>query len=658
MQSKKVDRKSTGLLLPACTLLLSTIAVSNAVHAVERGMISNDFSNLTQRFIVTYESDESKDWQNEAQVISMFAGNDVKYMRQLAVNKHHLFKLEKPVDSVKFQSMIERLGAMSGVVTVEKDSIMTIQSVPNDTRYNDQWHYFEATGGINAPSAWDNSTGSGAVVAVIDTGYVYHSDLDANMLPGYDFISDTSVANDGNGRDSDASDPGDWLSANECGFFNPPSAVSSSWHGTHVAGTIAAVSNNGAGVAGVAYNAKVVPVRVLGKCGGYLSDITDAIVWASGGSVSGVPANANPADVINMSLGGSGSCSSSYQSAINTARANGTTVVVAAGNSNADASGFSPASCNGVISVASNDRQGNRASYSNYGSSVDLAAPGGETATTSNGVLSTLNSGSQSPASESYAYYQGTSMAAPHAAGVAALMYAANSSITPDQVETAMKNTARTLPGSCSGGCGAGIVDAAAAVAAAGGGGGNQSPSASFGVSTNQLTASFTDGSSDPDGSIVSWSWNFGDGATSSAQNPSHTYGASGTYTVSLTVTDNDGASNSTSQSVDVSDGSANTGGFTEENLAASRRSWIRRTIEVPAGATSLDVDISGGSGDADLYVRFGSQPTTWYYNCRPYLYGNNETCTFTNPQAGTWHIGIRAYSAFSSVKLDAYWNK
>ncbi|MEE7547807.1 S8 family serine peptidase, partial [Xanthomonas sp. Kuri4-1] len=169
--------------------------------------------------------------------------------------------------------------------------------------------------GINVRPAWDKATGNGVVVAVIDTGITSHPDLDANILPGYDFISDTFVSRDGDGRDADPSDEGDWNPVQgECYTTPSPSPITdSSWHGTHVAGTIAAVTNNAVGVAGTAYNAKIVPVRVLGRCGGYTSDIADAIVWASGGSVSGVPANANPAEVINMSLGGSGTCSTTYQ---------------------------------------------------------------------------------------------------------------------------------------------------------------------------------------------------------------------------------------------------------------------------------------------------------------------------------------------------------
>ena len=276
------------------------------------------------------------------------------------------------------------------------------------------------------------------------------------------------MGNDGNGRDSDAQDPGDWVSANECYSGSP--ASNSSWHGTHVAGTVAAETNNGQGIAGVAWNANILPIRVLGKCGGYTSDIADGIIWSSGGSVSGTPTNNNPAQVLNLSLGGSGSCPSTTQSAINTARANGSTVIVAAGNSNANAANYTPASCSGVVTVAAVNRNGGRAYYSNYGSVVDLAAPGGETSVSSNGVLSTLNSGSSSPGSDNYAFYQGTSMATPHIAGVAALMYSINPSITPDEVEADLISTARSFPSACSQ-CGSGIVDAAAAVVEAQGGG-------------------------------------------------------------------------------------------------------------------------------------------------------------------------------------------
>lgn len=349
----------------------------------------------------------------------------------------------------------------------EPDRILRHTFTPNDTRYGEQWHYFESTGGINAPAAWDKSTGAGVVVAVIDTGYRPHADLLANILPGYDFISDTFVSNDGNGRDSDASDPGDWINAGECGPGDPETFESSSWHGTHVAGTIAAVTNNSSGVAGVAFGAKVVPARVLGKCGGYTSDIADAIIWSSGGSVAGVPANANPAKVLSISLGGIGACDNTTQSAINSARSRGASVVVAAGNYNHNASQDTPANCSGVVTVAAVGRNGGKASYSNYGATVEIAAPGGSGG--ANSVLSTLNTGTTTPGSDAYALYNGTSMATPHVSGVVALLLSVKPTLTPDQVTSILQSTARPFPASCSQ-CGSGIVDASAAVDAAIGG--------------------------------------------------------------------------------------------------------------------------------------------------------------------------------------------
>lgn len=347
----------------------------------------------------------------------------------------------------------------------EPDRIMVRQFTPNDPRYYEQWQYFDATGGLRADAAWDSVTGTGVKVAVIDTGYRPHADLSGQFVGGYDFITSTAIAADGNGRDADASDPGDATVADQCGAGS--GATSSSWHGTHVAGSIAARTNNGLGVAGVAFNAKIVPVRVLGKCGGYTSDIADAIIWSSGGTVSGVPANANPARVINLSLGGGGACGSTTQSAINSARSRGTVLIVAAGNANTDAAGFNPANCAGVVTVAATNRAGGRAYYSNYGAAVDVAAPGGDARTYGGGILSTLNSGTTTPGADSYAFYQGTSMAAPHVAGVAALMLSKTPGLSPDQVESTLKSTARAFPAACAG-CGTGIVNAAAAVGSTG----------------------------------------------------------------------------------------------------------------------------------------------------------------------------------------------
>ncbi|MFE3496720.1 S8 family serine peptidase [Streptomyces sp. NPDC059175] len=434
-----------------------------------------------EKVIVTYKSKTAEAGSNSAAASDAKAkgsttGENLKFERRLAGGSA-LVDLGGKATKQELGEVMAAFRADPSVASVEPDIRAYPMSVtPNDTEYSEQWDLFEATGGMNVPGAWDKTTGSGVTVAVIDTGYATHSDVGANVVSGYDFISTAADARDGNGRDSNPKDEGDWNATDgECGLGSK--ASDSSWHGTHVAGTIAASANNGKGIAGIAYNAKIQPVRVLGKCGGSSADIADAITWASGGSVPGVPANPTPAKVINMSLGGASStCPSVYQKAINGAVSRGTTVVVAAGNSNANASGFTPANCANIINVASTSREGNRSFYSNYGSIVDVAAPGGETrratdtpgtvTTPENGILSTLNSGTTIQSTENYKPYQGTSMAAPHIAGLAALLKAAKPSLTPADIESAIKANARPLPGTCSGGCGTGIADAAKTVSA------------------------------------------------------------------------------------------------------------------------------------------------------------------------------------------------
>ncbi len=386
------------------------------------------------------------------------------------------------------ESLAKFMETDTAIDYAEPDYLRQIAFVPNDTYYaSSQWDLQSPPaepGSVDLPAAWDLTTGSTSiVVGIIDTGILPHPDLTGRYLAGYDMIVDPMVANDNDpstctvpgtcsSRDANPSDPGDWITSTESasGYFQGCPVSNSSFHGTHVAGTIGAASNNGTGVAGTNWVSKILPVRVLGKCGGYTSDIADAIVWASGGSVPGVPANPNPARVLNLSLGGTGSCDTATQTAINTALAAGTVVVVAAGNSNSDASGFTPANCNGVITVAATGRQGQRASYSNYGATVEISAPGGSDG---QAILSTLNSGTTSPnpSGYNYVYYMGTSMATPHVTGIASLMLSLDPSLTPAQVLATIQSTARAFPTGtvrdCTTAlCGAGIVDAAAALRA------------------------------------------------------------------------------------------------------------------------------------------------------------------------------------------------
>ena len=342
---------------------------------------------------------------------------------------------------------------------------------PDDTWYKRQWHYRnteDVPGGINLPKMWDHTIGKDDIVAaVIDTGiFAEHADISGspNLLMGYDMITEATIANDGDGRDADASDPGDAVKANECYPGSPE--MSASWHGTHVAGTIGVVkTNNKKGVAGINWKVKVMPIRVLGKCGGTTTDINDAIRWAAGLEVPGVPKNQHPARVINLSLGTPPGvpCSGdpATQSAIRDAVVAGTTVVVAAGNDAVDASEVSPASCEDVITVAASDFRGHLVTrYSNFGETVEIMAPGGDVLRDDNndgkpdGVYSTVKGG--------YAYYNGTSMAAPHVAGVAALLLAADQDLQlPAQVLARLQHGAVPRDSTqCPKPCGAGLLSA------------------------------------------------------------------------------------------------------------------------------------------------------------------------------------------------------
>ncbi|SDZ05354.1 serine protease [Lysobacter sp. yr284] len=511
--------------LAAATLAaLSCVAMSaSAADRIDLAALANADSH--DQFIVKYR-DGSAARSNAANLsrsldsaAAGFSGKGralgLKHLRRIGTGAD-VVQAGRKLDRAEAQSLMQQIALDPSVEYVEENARMTAFFTPDDTRFGEQWGY--GASGINASQAWDVSTGTGVVVAVIDTGITSHSDLNANILPGYDFISDSTAARDSNGRDSNPADQGDWFAAGECGVSY---SNNSSWHGTHVAGTVAAVTNNAKGVAGTAYNAKVVPVRVLGKCGGTLADIADAITWASGGTVSGVPANANPAEVINMSLGGSGACGSTYQAAIDGAVGRGVTVVVAAGNNNGNASNARPANCNNVITVGAVDSAGKRSVWSstqksNYGTVVDVAAPGSN-------ILSTLNSGTTTPGSESYASYGGTSMATPHVAGVVALLQAKSATPkTPAQIETILKNTVRAFPTAPDQPIGAGIVDAKAALDSLGGG----TPNPGTQTYSNAADVSIPDNNSVGVTSSIVVSGRSGN-ATSSAQvavNIVHTY--------------------------------------------------------------------------------------------------------------------------------------
>jgi len=441
--------------------------------------------------------------------LSKAGGSHLVYRRPM-VELAHVFRFAAPVTQAEAEAVAGRLRRDPAIAAVEIDDYVFPLFDPNDGFYTNttverMWHLKAPTvaraGGANLPAAWDITRGSGAVVAVIDTGIFSHDDLEPNILRGHDFVSPDPaangggflVANDGDGRDADPSDPGDWITADDKAnpIFAGCREGNSTWHGTHVSGTVAAVGNNGMGGVGVAFDAKVLAVRALGKCFGFGSDITDAIWWASGAvkpSVPGsadLPPNPNPAKVINLSLGSSsGTCSTSRQNAIDAARAAGAVVVAATGN-DGQVGISSPANCQGVIAVTAHTVEGDNASYANVGPGTAISAPGGGGCTLSalnclpqgsdgaagtlyRFVFSTTSDGAQGPGTgrNFFVGKQGTSMAAPHVSGVAALLFARMPTLKPDAVRDLLTGSARPFPGNtyCAGfgdgRCGSGMLDA------------------------------------------------------------------------------------------------------------------------------------------------------------------------------------------------------
>lgn len=364
--------------------------------------------------------------------------------------------LDAPLSPAEASRIEDRVGDVAGLAAAQTAGWFRATST-DDVYYNRLWNLNSSGAfGVHAEDAWPVSTGANTVVGVVDTGITAHPDLTGsaariiggNVIEGYDFISDPDVAGDGNGRDSNPSDTGDF-----------DGVEYSSWHGTHVAGTIAAMANNGVGVAGVAPDAKIQPLRALGRGGGPETDVIAAMLWGAGIDVDGLPVNSQPADVLNLSLGqGETPCSAPMQTAIDQITARGVVVVVAAGNAGSPMSSSSPANCNNVISVGATGYDGTLADYSNFGNTsrpLTISAPG-------DSVLSTTNTGVTTPSVAGYAYMSGTSMAAPHVSAIAALLKSIDPTLTTLQAASTLRGTA--IAGCAKPACGAGIAQAARAV--------------------------------------------------------------------------------------------------------------------------------------------------------------------------------------------------
>ena len=527
------------------------------------------------------------------------------------------------------QQLAARIAAESDVEYAVADERKRIVEVPNDPLYAagpavnvtnggpvvGQWYLKPpgaagtaantAPAAINAEQAWDITKGSASVVvAVLDTGVRFdHPDLQGgNVLPGYDMISADSdgsftTAGDGNGRDADASDPGDFVSAADSATLGCAQS-NSSWHGTQTLGLIGAATDNSVGIASVTHGGvKMMPVRVLGKCGGFDSDIQAGILWAAGIHVPGVPDNGNPARVINMSLGAAGSCSQGYIDAIGQANQAGAVVVAAAGNSAGHAVG-TPANCTGAIAVTALRHVGDKVGFSDLGPQITISAPGGNCVNTAAGdaclypIPSLTNKGTTTPVvgaaggtyTDSFDTTLGTSFSAPLVSGAAALMFSVQPSLTPAQIKSKLQSSARPFPttGGSAGTaacvaptgtdqlecycttstCGAGMLDVHAAVLAAAG------VQASISLTTTTPTAnqavSLTSTSVvGPGRTVASYQWSILNAGTTGATITGANNGSSvivtptaaGAFVIQLIVTDDLGSNATTTLSVTVASG-------------------------------------------------------------------------------------------------------
>lgn len=506
---------------------------------------------------------------------------------------------------------LQRLLADDRVAYVEEDGIVSIDATQSN-----------ATWGIDRVDQRDlplsgtytyNTTASNVNAYIIDTGVLAsHSEFGGRVQSGYTAISDGRGTSDCNG------------------------------HGTHVAGTVAGATY------GIAKGAKIYPVRVLGCNGsGSNSGVIAGMDWVAQNHVK-------PA-VANMSLGGG--ASQATDDAVARMTNAGVVVVVAAGNDNSNACNYSPARAPSAITVGSTTNTDARSSFSNYGSCLDIFAPGSNITSawyTSNTATNTIS---------------GTSMASPHVAGVAALYLAGNPGASVAQVTSAILDAA--TPNKVTS-AGSGSPNRLLYSLFSGGGGGDtiapSTPSSlsASAVGSSQINLSWS-ASTDTGGSGLagykiercsgSSCTNFSQIATTTST--SYSVGglaADTTYRFRVRAYDgagnNSGYSNIASATTGSSGGSTLTKGVPVSNLSGAAGTELRWTMQVPAGASNLSFAMSGGSGDADLYVRYGAAPTTSSYDCRPYTSGNNETCNFASPAAGTWHVMVRGYSSFSGVSL------
>jgi serine protease len=549
-------------------------------------------------------------------------------------------------------AVLARLRADPAVESVNLDERRYPHAVPNDPLYANQWYEQNLQpAAIDAVTAWDTTTGrSDIVIADLDTGVRFdHPDLGPaggpRLLAGYDFISNVAVANDGDGRDADASDPGDWVSSTDTATtqFANCTVQPSSWHGTRTAGILGAITNNSTGIAGITWGVKILPLRVLGKCGGADSDILDAMRWAAGLHVDGVPDNTHPARIINMSLGAKGNCTSAEQIVINEVLALGVLVVVSAGNEGGPVD--APANCTGVAGVAGLRNVGTKVGYSSLGPQIALAAPAGNCVNTSGACVypidTTSNAGTTTPTINGYTDQLnpslGTSFSAPIVSGIAGLMVSVNSNLTAPQLIARLKEGATPFPVSSdptvpnchvpasstdlqtaecnctTQTCGAGMAHAPTALKAA------LRPIAAIavpaGVSAGQNVTLSAAGSAAACGhTIATYAWSVVGSSTTALQGantPSAIVVAptSGSITVQITVTDDAGLTDTAQVVV------SSTAAATSAPAAASNASCPPSAVTVSVTPSTVTLAAGGGQAFAAMVTNTSNTAVTWQVN-------------------------------------------
>ncbi|WP_321963977.1 S8 family serine peptidase [Paraburkholderia sp. J7] len=601
----------------------SAAATETVSPAIAMKVHGSAIQDGTDRFIVKYKdgSTERKD-SNAIQtklnrLASAFPAKG-RHLRRMGIGAD-VVTSERKLTAAEARAFMRAIASDPNVEYVEPDVEMYAVSAPNDPLYPTQWHLQSKPAGIGIEGAWDNANGAGQVIAVVDTGVTSHSDYNANLLlPG------AQIANTGTPDGMNSGAPG-------------LSCVT--WHGTHVAGIAAAQTNNGVGVAGVAPNAKILSVKVLGPCGnGAMSEVADGIVWAAGGVLPNKPINNNPATVINLSLASNNQCFDTLQNAIDYATSKGAVVVAAAGNNTQDVARYQPANCRNLISVGGTDGGGNSYVSSNFGPGIDISAPAME-------IMSTYDLGTDTPRGDDYRFLSGTSMAAPMVSGVIALAQsAAPTPLTVAEFRTLLRQNAKPFPAPPDRALGAGILDATKTVAAAKSGG--IPVAADFTCqqeSAQSMWVLCKDLSTARGGlSIKTRKW---DPGSSSAQpyfaNPAEfNYKYSGAYPVTLTVTDSNGKTSSLSRSITVNPPPAvDLPLDTAVPFSGSYGYLVYYKTTVPPGAKSLtfSLNIKNSGEAASIYVN--DSPSDMTPACAKAAPGPEQlSCTVKSPKPGLWY--------------------